>query len=221
MENKLNKTISKTFVKFLEKIPILKRFPLLTVFSCAFLCSSFGTVIYYIVSVSEGFLHSDCTDSMYWANATIENGKLIADNFRYAAILPFSGNLWMIPLIKMYGVTMKTQIISMVIFACLYVASQIWLFRSLRFSWAMNFTATGVMLMLLSSSVKMREIMWEHIIYYSLAILLFNCLLSLALGIIHSLEKFRETEKTFYGVYFLISVAFIAVLSAGTALNGF
>ena len=75
------------------------------------------TVLYYIIGPSEGYLHSDCTDSLFWALATYESGEVVSPDFHYAAILPFGASVWYIPLISLFGVSMKTQIIGMVIFA--------------------------------------------------------------------------------------------------------
>lgn len=199
---------------------VFKRFSFSTIISFLFLCVSFCTVIYYIVGLSEGYLHSDCTDSLLWAYATVESGEIIAQDFIYAAILPFSANLWMIPLIKIFGYTMKAQLISMVIFAVLFTASLIWVFQSLRFSKALNFTATGCVLMLLSSSVKMREIMWGHVIYYSLSLLLINCILSLSLMVIRLWKSYCEKQGNGTIVKFFVALACLILISTGTATNG-
>ncbi len=188
--------------------------------SLALFLSALGTVIYYIVSLSSGFFHSDCTDSLYWANASIESGQIIADNFRYAAILPFSANLYMIPLIRIFGMTMKTQIISMAFFALLYTASLLWLFRSLRFSWSFGFSGTAFMLMLLSSSIKMREIMWEHVIYYSLALLFFNCILSLALRIFDAWQSLGEQSTAKAKIRLGIYASLFCFLTLCLSTNG-
>ncbi len=213
-ESRISDTIKKELVN-------LKKLPLSLVASLILFVASFATVIYYICCPSVGFWHSDCTDSLYWANATVESGMVIADNYRYAAILPFSSNVWMIPLIKMFGFTVKTQIISMVIFAVLYAASQIWVFRSLKLTWPLTFTATGIMLMVLSSSTKMREIMWEHVIYYSIAILLFNCLLALFLNVIHTWEKYQKNPRAIYVILSAVFTILLCILSLGASTNGF
>lgn len=199
---------------------LIKRFSVPTFISFLFFAYSFFTVIYYITGPAEGYLHSDCTDSLLWSYATVETGEIIAQDFIYAALLPFSANLWMIPIIKIFGYSMTSQIISMVIFAILFAASLLWVFNSLRFSRALNFTASGCVLMLLSSSVKMREIMWEHVIYYSLSLLLLNCLLSLSLSAIRSWEKYYEEKETKALVKFTLSLVFLAIIATGTATNG-
>ncbi len=188
--------------------------------SLTVLIATFAAVIYYICGPSRGYFHADCTDSLYWANASVESGKLIADNFRYAAILPFSANVWMIPLIMIFGVSMKTQIISMVIFAVLYIASQIWAFRSLKFSWSLSFIASSIMLMILSSSVKMREIMWEHVIYYSLSIVFFNCLLALSLRLFRAWDKHRIRWDAKSRVAVIIYAVLLSLVCIPISTNG-
>ena len=198
----------------------IKRFSIPVFISFLFFAFSFFTVIYYITGPSEGFLHSDCTDSLLWAYATVETGEIIAQDFIYAAILPFSSNLWMIPIINIFGYTMTAQIVSMVIFAILFSASLIWVFHNLRLSLALNFTASGCVLMLLSSSVKMREIMWEHVIYYSLALLLINCILSLSLTALRAWKEFCDKNEKNAFIKFIVTLVFLAIITTGTATNG-
>ena len=52
-----------------------------------------GTVLYYILGPSQYYLTSDSTDSMRWAQATFESGKLISDNSSPAARSEFN-HLW-------------------------------------------------------------------------------------------------------------------------------
>ena len=63
----------------------------------ATLAASIGVVIYYICGPMEGYLHGDYTDTIYWANASYESGKILDPNFKYAGILPFSANIWFVP----------------------------------------------------------------------------------------------------------------------------
>jgi len=221
--NNLNES-PELLVDFTPHEPIWKRllrqFSFPTFFSFIFFAFSFLTVLYYITGPAEGYLHSDCTDSLLWAYATVESGEIIAQDFIYAALLPFSANIWMIPIIKIFGYTMTSQILSMSIFAILFAASLLWVFNTLRLSLPLNFTASGCVLMLLSSSVKMREIMWEHVIYYSLALLLFNCLLSLSLTAVRSWESYCESKERKPLIKFILSLVFLAIIATGTATNG-
>ena len=86
-------------------IAFLRRHGLLILSALAALVC-FGICAYYIIFPAEGYLHSDCTDSLLWANASVESGDVFDENFRYAAMLPFSANLWFIPLIYIFGYSM-------------------------------------------------------------------------------------------------------------------
>ncbi len=194
------------------------KFPSIAAF--LFFLISFGFVIYYIVGPSRGYLHSDCTDSLLWAYASVESGEIIAQDFYYAGLFPFSSNLWMIPLIQIFGYTMTAQIISMVIFAVLFTASLVWLFKNLRFSWTLNFTATACVLMLLSSSVKMREIMWEHVIYYSLSLLLLNCILSLVLSLLRRWDVCNNTNEKKPLTSCIVYLVILCALITASSTNG-
>ncbi len=188
--------------------------------SLLLLLAAFGAVIYYICGPSEGYFHADCSDSLYWANASIESGRLIADNYRYAAILPFSANLWMIPLVSIFGFTMTAQVISMVIFALLYTLSLVWVFRSMRFSYSLSFISTALMLMIMSASTKMREIMWEHVIYYSLSLLLLNCLLALSLCAFRAYKSLALSGATKGKIKLFVYTSLLLLLSLCASLNG-
>ena len=60
--------------------------------------------LYYIWGPGQGYFHSDCSDSLYWANATVEAGEVFDDTFRYAGMLPFSVSAIFVPLIRLFGV---------------------------------------------------------------------------------------------------------------------
>lgn len=127
---------------------------------------------------------SDCTDSLRWAQATYESGQLISDNFYYAAILPFGGNLLFLPFVAIFGYSMTAQLCGLTLFALLFIAALYYLARGLGYSHTVSACMVGVMLMIMSSSAKLREIMWEHVFYYNLGLLFFCFGLGLALRIL-------------------------------------
>lgn len=142
-----------------------------TVLPLLLILISFAIVVYYILGPAEGYFHSDCTDTLLWAQATFDSGRLISDNFKYAALLPFGGNLLMLPFIPIFGVSMTTHNIGMVLFAALFFLSLYALARSLGYGLAKASFIIFAVTMILSGSDKLREIMWGHIIYYSLGLL--------------------------------------------------
>ena len=84
---------------------------------------TFGIIIWYIVCISKGFYHSDCTDTIFWTEAMLDGKTIMNPDYGYACLLPFGGNLLMLPFVGMFGVTMKAQLAGMVLFAILFTLS--------------------------------------------------------------------------------------------------
>ncbi len=171
-----------------------------------------GILLYFILGPGEGYLHSDCTDTLWWANASYESGQWISDNFAYAALLPFGGSLLMLPFIPLFGVSVATHNAGMILFVILFVAAGYFFGRSLQLSPP---AAAGVPLMLcllLSGSVKLREIMWGHIIYYSLGILFFLFGMGLCFRLCRALDAHDRRGVQVYGVL-------LTLFTVLTALN--
>ncbi len=185
---------------------------------------SFALCAYYIIYPAEGYLHSDCTDSLLWANASVESGKVFDDNFRYAAMLPFSASLWFIPLIHLFGYSMTAQTAGMLIFLLLFTLAAYFMCRSLEWSHTASFCMISALLLILSGSDKLREIMWGHVIYYSLALLI----IMVGIGLCARLSKNLANalcptceKKTSAIVKSSIYAAIIFLLFAGNGTNGF
>ncbi len=169
-------------------------------------------VLYYICGPMEGELHSDFTDTILWSEASLVSGKIFNPDFAYAGLLPFSANLWFIPLIAIFGLGMKAQVIGMVIFALVFIGSVYFMCRSLGWSIPWTMFAIASLLMVLSSSAKLREIMWGHVIYYSLILVL----LFVSIGITVRLLRIRlsQTAKSILA-YVLAAIWFLLVATDG------
>ena len=141
-------------------------------------------ILYYIIGPAAGYMTSDCTDSLRWAQATLESGKLISDEFYYAAILPFGGNLIFLPFVAMFGYSMTAQICGLVVFVLLFAAALYYVARGMNFDCTVSAAFVSVVMLIMSSSPKLREIMWEHIFYYNLGLLFFCFGFGLALRIL-------------------------------------
>lgn len=168
--------------------------------------AAIGSILYFIVGPARGYFHSDCADSIYWADASVESGLPLSRDFSYAAILPFGSSLWLIPLVAMFGLKYATHVVGMIIFAILFIAALAFLASRLQLKgvWR-NFFVAG-MLVLLSGSIKLREIMWGHVIYYSLSILFIIVGLALVLDFYSDRHKWRPLVG-------------IAILTAGVATD--
>lgn len=71
--------------------------------------------LYYFIS--KGYYHADCTDTITWAEAVLDGKALMNSDFYYACLLPFGGQLLMVPFVAIFGVSMTAQLCGMVLFA--------------------------------------------------------------------------------------------------------
>lgn len=144
---------------------------LISIFLTAATAVSLFSVFYYTIVLSKDYLNSDVFDTILWAKASYESGSLFAEDFCYAAFLPFGGSLIMLPLIYIFGVSFTTQIIGMVIFEIIFFISLV------LFAKKINFNKNQIMIFLIAMcslwlcGKKFREMFCQHIIYYSLSVL--------------------------------------------------
>ncbi len=169
--------------------------------------------LYYIYGPGEGYFHSDCTDTMYWANAALEGNGIFDEQYNYAALLPFSTVWIMQPLIKIFGFGMTAHNLGMAIFALLFAGGIYFCARSAKFSHIWSSTAVFAVFTLLSCSDKLREMMWGHTIYYSLGLILLFYLLGSGMRFADALENKRYKFAAVWGVLLL-------AISVGSATNG-
>lgn len=128
----------------------------------------FYLILFYTIFLAKGYYHADCTDTIMWAQATYDGKALINPDFAYAGILPLGGNIIMLPLVAIFGVSMEAQIIGMGIFCVLFAVAVILLCKIMNMSIHCTAVVTAVVFTMVSASEKLREIFWGHIIYYSL-----------------------------------------------------
>lgn len=168
---------------------------------------------YYIYGPGEGFFHSDCTDTMYWANAALEGNGIFDLYYNYAALLPFSTVWIMQPLIKLFGFGMTAHNLGMAIFAVLFAGGIYFCARSAKFSHLWSSTAVFAVFMILSCSDKLCEMMWGHTIYYSLGLVLMFYLLGLGMRFCDAIEEGKTVDAIVWG-------ALLLGISIGSATNG-
>lgn len=139
--------------------------------SLVLLIGSAAATLYYIVYAGSAEFHADCTDTIMWANASIESGHLYDSEFTYACFLPFSTSTLMIPLIKIFGFGMVAHKLGMIGFFMLLTIFMLLMIREISGNTNAALCGTAVFLSLTHATAKMREIFWGHTIYYSLGIL--------------------------------------------------
>lgn len=184
-----------------------------------------SVVIYFITTAYRAEFHSDCTDTILWANASIEGGAVYDENFGYACFLPFGINVIMQPLINMFGLTMKAHIwgmmsyfILLTLFFCLMLKEMHWNIRSILI-------ACSVFLSMTISSQKLREIFWQHTIYYTLGILFIVIGLYLYFHMLNLTEKLKslnpkDTKAKITFLRFMVVFVCLAVFIMFTATDG-
>ncbi len=175
--------------------------------------------LYYIWGPSHGYFHSDCTDNLLWADVSVDTGKVFDETFRYAGMLPFSATIWMIPLVKIFGVSMTAQDIGMSVFAILYICSVIYCCRSAKIGWGWSSLAAFISVCAMSASDKLREIMYGHNIYYSIGPVILFFGLGLLLRTSSIYNEAEKGEKKAVVKYSLLAAAF-TLLCAGAATDG-
>ncbi len=152
--------------------------------SVGFICAGIIVVLFYILVCGKTELHADCMDTIMWANATFESGSLFNSDFEYACLLPFGGQLLMLPFLFIFGLSYKVHIIGMLLFLAIFTAALIYMLRGMELSWFKTGSIVFAVLMMTCSSAKLREIFWGHIIYYSLGIMFLFVGMGLAVRLI-------------------------------------
>lgn len=165
------------------------------VFPPVLLVVALGLVAYYIICPAKGEFHADCTDTIYWAKATFDSGKLISPDFSYACLLPFGGSLLMLLFLPFFGLSMTTHMLGMLLFFLLLTAVLCWMLREMHWDYRWICTTAAIFLMILSASKKLREIFWGHTIYYSLGILFLFCGLALLFRLQNLVQCIRRPGK--------------------------
>ena len=160
---------------------------------------SIGIVFFYIIFISKGYYHADCTDTITWAEAVLDGKALMNSDFYYACLLPFGGQLLMVPFVAIFGVSMTAQLCGMVLFAICFGLALAFLLRSMNFSYKWSVFGVSALFLIVSISEKLREIFWCHIIYYSLGLLFVMVGLGLLLRVLNC-----EKSKKKYMILLLI-----------------
>lgn len=207
-------------IDFMEK-KAMKRLKMLL--DCTIYATGLLTVLgllFHVMFVEKGYYHADCTDSIMWAQATLEGKALVDPGFIYAGIMPFAGNIIFLPFVAIFGFGMKAQIAGMVTFYIIFVLALVWLCKQLKFTAKWTSVTLASVLLIVSSSEKLREIFWGHIIYYSFGALIMILAMaatikSLKIGRKYFIKATANREKKY-----IISLVILLFVSALGTLNG-
>ncbi len=165
-------------------------------FALAIGLGALALVLYAVIVVAAGEFHADFTDTLLWAQATFDSGRLFNPDFYYATAMPFGGQWLMMPFLPIFGVGMAAQTAGMIVFALLLSAAVATLGRrALGFSPVWTAVLTAAALLCVSGSLKMRELYWGHIIYYSLGSLFITVGLTLAARALDTAEADHASRR--------------------------
>ena len=181
-----------------------------------------GVTVYYITTASKAEFHADCTDTITWAEASVESGHLYNEDFTYACFLPFSTSTLMIPLIHIFGFGMTAHIVGMTCFFVLLTVFMILMMREITGSFPPAMAGTAIFLSITLATKKLREIFWGHTIYYSLGILFLVIgvyLFSRLITARSARKKPNKEKKSKVGIFIHTALIFI-ILSAFMFLTG-
>ena len=121
---------------------------------------------------------------------------------------------------------MTAQTVGMMIFLVLFSLAAYFMCRSLEWSQTSSFCMMSALLLILSGSDKLREIMWDHVIYYSLALLVIMTGIGLVARLSKQLsrslsEECTEADKKRARIKSAIYTALTVILFTGNGTNGF
>ena len=153
----------------------------LLIFGLCLFLFAFASIQYFIWSdlfIME--FDSDNAETILWAQASVESGSVISNDFEYPVqLIPFGGHLLFVPFVKAFGVGIFSVRLGFCVYSTLFCALLLLLLKNLGFYWGSALTASGCILLFTVVHEDMRDILWAHCVYYGMAIfftlLIFNC----------------------------------------------
>lgn len=125
-------------------------------------------VAYFIAVPARNFYNSDYADTLTWAKASVDANALFSKDFTYACLLPFGGQLLMIPFVWIFGYSYAAHACGILLFFLLLATALVCLFKALGANPFWAGACLFCMIGPLCSSEKLREVYFGHILYYSL-----------------------------------------------------
>ena len=190
-----------------NKILTFAGFGLLLLAVCSVMTYLWGDLL-----ISE--FQADICDTLLWAENAYKSGRLLSPAYYYPYVIPFGGQLLMLPFIPVFGASLTTIRLGMTLFFALYTAVLVTFFYVVVFrSAAPSFLSAGCIILLLESNKKLREVMYAHVIHYSLAVI-FVLLMLTFLTLFLSAEKDGSTGRKRKRLYLAFLAATVFFCSA-------
>ena len=137
-----------------------------------FVLASLALVLRFVWSPAyvEEFT-SDTADTLLWAQAAADAGWIVDRDFSYGYVIPLGGQLLVRPFLGAFGGGVGALRAGMMLFALLFAGAVFAFFRSAGLRAAGAGAAASFVLLALTATVKLREIFFGHVLYYSLSAL--------------------------------------------------
>lgn len=187
------------------------------IISVLVLASGLLLAFYYIFAKEIVTYNIDYTDSLFWAAASADSGSLINYDYWYVYIIPFSGSLFMIPLVKLLGVSYLAHELGMAIFVVVMAAAVFFGLKALKETTARAAFTTGILLIAMNISLATRVIFFGHVIHYSLA-LTFTSVAFILLDKTGCLSEGKFTKKQWILYILLVVWCGLCCLNGSSAL---
>lgn len=161
-------------MKFIQNRPLLRKSIqlLLVVFSFAVI---FSMAIYHFTPAND----SDYVEGVLWANETLTTGRLLNPDFCYPYAIPFGANIFMLPFVKLLGVSQLANSLGMLLFFAVLLFTCFYFVRV--FTDGFVPTIFGVAIILLVYRSRVGENTFHHILFYQLGFICFLGIFSMAM----------------------------------------
>ncbi len=190
----------------------MKKF-LTTLVSILLMAAALFTVIHFIWSdlyIAE--FDADNAETVIWAEATLESGRLADPDFHdYYVLIPVGGNLFFIPFVKAFGVGITALRAGYTVLAVIFAALLVLALRTLQPSWNLAMIGSGLIMLCTTATETLRDILWGHTVYYGVSVF---CVL-MCIG---SLGLCLRGKRTVGGILFFLSALFGSINGSAVLL---
>ena len=186
---------------------------LLTIFGIVLMAAALFTVIHFIWSdlyIAE--FDADNAETVIWAEATLESGRLADPDFHdYYVLIPVGGNLFFIPFVKAFGVGITALRAGYTVLAVIFAALLVLALRALQPSWDLAMIGAGLIMFCTTATETLRDILWGHTVYYGVTVF---CIL-MCIG---SLALYLRGKRAVGGILFFLSALFGSINGSAVLL---
>ena len=157
---------------------------LLTIIGIVLMAAALFTVIHFIWSdLYIAQFDADNAEAVMWAQDVMKTGKLLDTGLSEARqLIPVGGNLFFVPFVKAFGVSMTALRAGHTALAVIFAALLALVLRALLPSWELAMIGSGLIMIFTTATTMLRSIIWAHSVYYSISVyFILMCIGSLAL----------------------------------------